>query len=170
MDIILVVIGIIWFLVSQSKKLDTDEKKTSSSSSWGETLSGMGRDLADAAGRAGESVSRAFKTEEGDKAISAAELRRSFAGEEKKPKRPPTGREVEAEHERRHAAERRRSEQQWAEARKKQADALRVHATGVDSCEGRLESLKVLYDAGILDREEYAERVARVKARHRANR
>ena len=37
---------------------------------------------------------------------------------------------------------------------------------GVDSCEGRLESLKVLYDAGILDREEYTQRVARVKSRH----
>lgn len=32
--------------------------------------------------------------------------------------------------------------------------------------EGRLESLKVLYDAGILDREEYTQRVARVKSRH----
>ena len=41
-----------------------------------------------------------------------------------------------------------------------------VHAAGVDSCEGRLESLKVLYDAGILDRDEYLQRVARVKAQH----
>ena len=53
-----------------------------------------------------------------------------------------------------------------AEARRQQADSLRVHAVGVDSCEGRLESLKVLYDAGILDREEYTQRVARVKSRH----
>ena len=44
--------------------------------------------------------------------------------------------------------------------------SLRVHAAGVDSCEGRLESLKVLYDAGILDRDEYLQRVARVKAQH----
>ncbi|MBO4913672.1 MAG: SHOCT domain-containing protein [Oscillospiraceae bacterium] len=36
----------------------------------------------------------------------------------------------------------------------------------MDSCENRLESLRMLYDAGILDREEYAERVARVKALH----
>lgn len=162
MDLLLIA-AIIWFFVAKSKKFDPDKKK---SDSWGDKLGDMGRDLADAAGRAGESVSRAFKTEEGDKAISAAELRRAFAGEEKKPKRPPTGQEIKREHARRDAAERRRSEQQWAEARKKQADSLRVHAAGVDSCEGRLESLKVLYDAGILDREEYAERVARVKARH----
>ena len=31
---------------------------------------------------------------------------------------------------------------------------------------GPAESLKVLYDAGILDREEYAQRVARVKRQH----
>ena len=46
------------------------------------------------------------------------------------------------------------------------AERLRQSAAGVDSCEGRLESLKVLYDAGILDREEYTQRVARVKSRH----
>ena len=66
----------------------------------------------------------------------------------------------------RNAAERHHSEKRWAEARRQQADSLRVHAAGVDSCEGRLESLKVLYDAGILDREEYTQRVARVKSRH----
>ena len=66
----------------------------------------------------------------------------------------------------RNAAERHHSEKRWAEARRQQADSLRVHAAGVDSCEGRLESLKVLYDAGILDREEYTQRVARVKAQH----
>ena len=66
----------------------------------------------------------------------------------------------------RNAAERHHSEKRWAEARRQQADALRVHAAGVDSCEGRLESLKVLYDAGILDREEYTQRVAHVKAQH----
>ncbi len=71
-----------------------------------------------------------------------------------------------SEQERRHAAERRRSEREWAEARRHQADALRVHAVGVDSCEGRLESLRVLYDAGILDKDEYDQRVARVKAQH----
>ena len=40
----------------------------------------------------------------------------------------------------------------------------------MDSCEDRLESLKVLYDAGILDREEYAQRVARVKKAHAQSR
>ena len=81
-------------------------------------------------------------------------------------RRRPSGRDIEAEQAREHAAERRHSEKRWAEARRQQADSLRVHAAGVDSCEGRLESLKVLYDAGILDREEYTQRVARVKSRH----
>lgn len=65
------------------------------------------------------------------------------------------------------AEEHRRSiEKRWAEARRRQEDAVRLHAASVDSCEGRLESLKVLYDAGILDRDEYAQRVERVKALH----
>ena len=108
----------------------------------------------------------------------AEKLRRSAAGGEvsdklnsavnalKKSPRRPSGRDIEAEQARRNAAERHHSEKRWAEARRQQADSLRVHAAGVDSCEGRLESLKVLYDAGILDREEYAQRVARVKAQH----
>ena len=92
----------------------------------------------------------------------AERLRQSAAGGEvsdklnsavnalkKSPRRPMSGRDIEAE-----------------QARRQQADSLRVHAAGVDSCEGRLESLKVLYDAGILDREEYTQRVARVKSRH----
>ena len=91
----------------------------------------------------------------------AERLRQSAAGGEvsdklnsavnalKKSPRRPSGRDIEAE-----------------QARRQQVDALRVHAAGVDSCEGRLESLKVLYDAGILDREEYTQRVARVKSRH----
>ncbi len=68
--------------------------------------------------------------------------------------------------EKRHAAERAGSQKRWADARKKQSDAALVHGVHIDSCEGRLESLKVLYDAGILDREEYAQRVSRVKAQH----
>ena len=91
----------------------------------------------------------------------AERLRQSAAGGEvsdklnsavnalKKSPRRPSGRDIEEE-----------------QARRQQADSLRVHAAGVDSCEGRLESLKVLYDAGILDREEYTQRVARVKSRH----
>ena len=108
----------------------------------------------------------------------AERLRQSAAGGEvsdklnsavnalKKSPRRPSGRDIEAEQAREHAAERRHSEKRWAEARRQQADSRRVHAAGVDSCEGRLESLKVLYDAGILDREEYTQRVARVKSRH----
>ena len=108
----------------------------------------------------------------------AERLRQSAAGGEvsdklnsavnalKKSPRRPSGRDIEAEQARRNAAERHHSEKRWAEARRQQADSLRVHAAGVDSCEGRLESLKVLYDAGILDREENAQRVARVKSRH----
>ena len=84
----------------------------------------------------------------------------------KKSPRRPSGRDIEAEQARRNAAERHHSEKRWAEARRQQADSLRVHAAGVDSCDGRLASLKVLYDAGILDREEYTQRVARVKAQH----
>ena len=50
------------------------------------------------------------------------------------------------------------------------ADSGEVHSVHMDSCEDRLESLKVLYDAGILDREEYAQRVARVKKAHAQSR
>ena len=101
----------------------------------------------------------------------AERLRQSAAGGEvsdklnsavnalKKSPRRPSGRDIEAEQAHRNAAERHHSEKRWAEARRQQADSL-------DSCEGRLESLKVLYDAGILDREEYTQRVARVKAQH----
>ena len=72
--------------------------------------------------------------------------------------------------EQRHAAERAHSEKRWELARKKQADSGEVHSVHMDSCEDRLESLKVLYDAGILDREEYAQRVARVKKAHAQSR
>ena len=104
--------------------------------------------------------------EEGEKrpVISAANMRKAFGDRISEPEN--AGVRAEKEQERRHAAERRQSEKRWADARRQQADSLRVHAAGVDSCEGRLESLRVLYDAGILDREEYAQRVARVKAQH----
>ncbi len=55
---------------------------------------------------------------------------------------------------------------QWIEAKRQQDDARQLHSIRMDTCEGKLESLRVLYDAGILDREEYAQRVARVKAKH----
>ena len=57
---------------------------------------------------------------------------------------------------------------QWRAARQKQDDAEQLHSVHMDSCESRLESLRVLHDAGILDNEEYAQRVARVKAKHAA--
>ena len=72
--------------------------------------------------------------------------------------------------EQRHADERVHSEKRWEIARRKQADSGEVHSVHMDSCEDRLESLKVLYDAGILDREEYAQRVARVKKAHAQSR
>ena len=72
--------------------------------------------------------------------------------------------------EQRHADERAHSEKRWEIARRKQADSGEVHSVHMDSCEDRLESLKVLYDAGILDREEYAQRVARVKRQHAQSR
>lgn len=96
--------------------------------------------------------------------ISAANMRKAFEDRISEPE--SAGVRAEKEQKRRHAAERSQSEKRWADARRQQADSLRVHAAGVDSCEGRLESLRVLYDAGILDREEYAQRVARVKAQH----
>lgn len=56
--------------------------------------------------------------------------------------------------------------EQWRTAKAQQDDARQVHSINMDSCESKLESLKTLYDAGVLDREEYAQRVARVKAKH----
>ncbi len=72
--------------------------------------------------------------------------------------------------EQRHADERAHSEKRWELARKKQADRGEVHSVHMDSCADRLESLKILYEAGILDREEYAQRVARVKKAHAQSR
>jgi hypothetical protein len=56
--------------------------------------------------------------------------------------------------------------EQWRAAKAQQDDAERLHAVHVDSCESKLESLRVLHEAGILDNVEYAERVARTKAKH----
>lgn len=74
------------------------------------------------------------------------------------------------QNEQRNAHERALNAKRFASARTKQADEGSIHAVHIDSCEGRLESLKVLYDAGILDREEYRQRVARVKKQHRESR
>lgn len=100
---------------------------------------------------------------------------------ERENKKRPSPTEIKALHkqhradewernEQRHADERAHSEKRWEIARRKQADSGEVHSVHMDSCEERLESLKVLYDAGILDREEYAQRVARVKRQHAQSR
>lgn len=148
--------------IKNSEKDEKAEKETKNvgptSAEWAETLNRP------AVGR-----NREKKTP-----LSAAELRRTFEGGSASDETNVRGkkfrrhglRDAAAEQAREHAAERRHSEKRWAEARRQQADALRVHAAGVDSCEGRLESLKVLYDAGILDRDEYLQRVERVKSRH----
>lgn len=57
--------------------------------------------------------------------------------------------------------------EQWRYAKTKQDDAEQLHSIKMDSCERRLDSLRVLYNAGILDREEFEQRVSRVKAAHR---
>lgn len=108
--------------------------------------------------------------------ISAAEMKKFFSGGERKNKRPSPV-EIKEYHEKRldeeweqnekrNAHERTLNAKRFASARTKQSNADTVHAVHIDSCEGRLESLRVLYDAGILDREEYQQRVARVRAQH----
>ena len=81
-------------------------------------------------------------------------------------KKRPSGVQIRDFHKNLAAQERKSSEKRWEIARRKQADSGEVHSVHMDSCEDRLENLKVLYDAGILDREEYAQRVARVKRQH----
>lgn len=85
-------------------------------------------------------------------------------------KKSPSGVQIRDFHKNLAAQERKSSEKRWEIARRKQADSGEVHSVHMDSCEDRLESLKVLYDAGILDREEYAQRVARVKKAHAQSR
>ena len=85
-------------------------------------------------------------------------------------KKHPSGVQIRDFHKNLAAQERKSSEKRWEIARRKQADSGEVHSVHMDSCEDRLESLKVLYDAGILDREEYAQRVARVKKAHAQSR
>lgn len=85
-------------------------------------------------------------------------------------KSAPSGVQIRDFHKNLAAQERKSSEKRWEIARRKQADSGEVHSVHMDSCEDRLESLKVLYDAGILDREEYAQRVARVKKAHAQSR
>ena len=109
------------------------------------------------------------------KATRTAEDLDALRGQTEKKRPSPT--EIKALHKQhradeweRNADERAHSEKRWEIARRKQADSGEVHSVHMDSCEDRLESLKVLYDAGILDREEYAQRVARVKKAHAQSR
>ena len=113
------------------------------------------------------------------KATRTAEDLDALRGQTEKKRPSPT--EIKALHkqhradewernEQRHADERAHSEKRWELARKKQADRSEVHSVHMDSCANRLESLKILYEAGILDREEYAQRVARVKKAHAQSR
>lgn len=54
----------------------------------------------------------------------------------------------------------------WMQARRHQDDAEHIHSAGVDTCEARLENARHLYDAGLLDAEEYRQRVARIRSSH----
>ena len=84
----------------------------------------------------------------------------TMRAKERESKKRPSGVQIRDFHKNLAAQERKSSEKRWEIARRKH----------MDSCEDRLESLKVLYDAGILDREEYAQRVARVKKAHAQSR
>ena len=94
----------------------------------------------------------------------------TMRAQERENKKRPSGAQIRDFHKNLAAQERASSEKRWEAARRKQADRGEVHSIHMDSCEDRLESLKVLYDAGILDREEYAQRVARVKKAHAQSR
>lgn len=156
--------------ISGSSWTDSIKKNTAlreTGAEWKKKAESLSRDL------------RAAVSEAQEGTISAAEMRKAFAsGEKKKSGKRPSPSEIKAFHEKRlddeweeseqrNARERALNEKRFASARTKQSNADTVHAVHIDSCEGRLESLRVLYDAGILDREEYQQRVARVKAQHR---
>ena len=81
-------------------------------------------------------------------------------------KQKPTKEEVPAVVAKMRKREQMAQREQWRAAKAQQDDAERLHAVHVDSCESKLESLRVLHEAGILDNVEYAERVARTKAKH----
>lgn len=56
----------------------------------------------------------------------------------------------------------------WTQARKHQEDSEHIHSAGVDTCEARLENVRHLYEAGLLDEDEYRLRVARIREKHNA--
>ena len=152
MDFLILIIAAIYLFVKYSGEQGTDKKKTKreNTGEWSKKLDEFGRDMVSSAEESVRRVSRSLDSRTFD-----------MTGGKKS-----TGRKIEREQARRNADERRRSERRWAEARAKQSDSAHIHAASVDSCEGRLESLKILYDAGILDREEYTQRVARIKSLH----
>lgn len=163
-----------WASVSRREQ----EGKGLSSADWQSMLK-EGRSAVQAAGK---KLAQAFDEADSGggratKAVSAAELRQSFAEAGEKKSRPSTV-EIKERHEahldaeweaneEKNRREREESAKRFATARKKQSNAEQLHTVHIDSCEGRLESLKVLYEAGILDREEYVMRVKRTKKLHR---
>lgn len=54
----------------------------------------------------------------------------------------------------------------WTQARKHQEDGEHIHSAGVDTCEARLENARHLYEAGMMDEDEYRQRVARIREKH----
>ena len=101
---------------------------------------------------------------EDKRSLSAQDLRRGFEDLKMAPR--AAAQKIRATQEQRNADERESSERRWELARRKQADRSEVHSIHMDSCEERLENVKILYDAGILDREEYQQRVRRIKKAH----
>lgn len=162
-----------WASVSRREQ----EGKGLSSADWQSMLK-EGRSAVQAAGKKlAQAFDEADSGGRATKGISAAELRQSFAEAGEKKSRPSTV-EVKERHEahldaeweaneEKNRREREESAKRFATARKKQSNAEQLHTVHIDSCEGRLESLKVLYEAGILDREEYVMRVKRTKKLHR---
>ena len=90
--------------------------------------------------------------------LSAGTAKKSPSAVAAKPRKQPTPSAA--------ARPQQAQKERFREAKRQQDDAERLHAVHVDSCESKLESLRVLHEAGILDKEEYAERVLRTKARH----
>ena len=120
------------------------------------------------AGGAMKSINRALDeldaAREDKRSLSAQDLRRGFEDLKMAPR--AAAQKIRAAQEQRNADERESSERRWELARRKQADRSEVHSIHMDSCEERLENVKILYDAGILDREEYQQRVRRIKKAH----
>lgn len=54
----------------------------------------------------------------------------------------------------------------WTQARKHREDGEHIHSAGVDTCEARLENARHLYEAGLMDEDEYRQRVARIREKH----